>query len=79
MTLRITAEPEPDACVLRLEGRLRAEELPELEQSVAAGARVLDLAGLVAADEAGVAALRRLRGGGIEIRNASHYIALLLG
>jgi hypothetical protein len=79
VTLRITAASDRDACVLRLAGRLRAEELPELETSVAAGARVLDLSDLVAADEAGVAALRRLHGGGIEIRNASRYLALLLG
>jgi hypothetical protein len=59
-------------------GRLGAEEVPELERSAEAGVRALDLADLLSADEEGLAALRRLRDRGIRIRNASHYLAILL-
>ncbi len=77
MTLRITL-PTDDPATLRLEGRLRTLEVPELERSVAAGVRAVDLENLRSADEEGVAALRRLRDRGVEIRNASHYLAILL-
>ena len=63
---------------LRLEGRLRSEEVAELERSAEAGVRALDLEDLVSADEEGLAALRRLRDRGLEIRNASRYLAMLL-
>ena len=78
MTLRITPVPSDDPGILRLEGRLRAEEVPELEKSAEAGVRGLDLEDLVSADEEGLAALRRLRDRGVEIRNPSHYLAMLL-
>jgi ABC-type transporter Mla MlaB component len=78
LTLRITPVPSDDRGTLRLEGRLRAQEVPELERSVELGVRALDLEDLLSADEAGVAALRRLRDGGVEIRNPSRYLAMLL-
>ena len=79
MTLRITPVPSDDPGILRLEGRLRAEEVPVLERSAEAAVRALDLADLTSADEEGLAAIRRLRDRGIEIRNPSHYLAMLLG
>lgn len=79
MTLRITPVPSDDPGILRLEGRLRAEEVPVLESSAEDGVRALDLADLMSADEEGLAAIRRLRDRGIEIRNPSHYLAMLLG
>ena len=50
-----------------------------LERSAEAAVRALDLADLTSADEEGLAAIRRLRDRGIEIRNPSHYLAMLLG
>ena len=78
MTLRITPAPSDDRGVLRLEGRLRAEEVGELERSAEAGLRALDLEDLQSVDEEGLAAIRRLRDRGVEIRNPSHYLAMLL-
>ena len=78
MTLRITPAPGDDQRILHLEGRLGAGEVPELERSAEAGVRALDLEKLLSADEQGLAALRRLRDRGIEVRNASHYLAILL-
>jgi ABC-type transporter Mla MlaB component len=78
LTLRITLAVRDDDQTLRLEGRLRAEEVPELERSAEAGVRALDLMDLISADPEGLAALRRLRDRGVEIRNPSHYLALLL-
>jgi ABC-type transporter Mla MlaB component len=78
LTLRITPVPTDDPGTLRLEGRLRAEEVPELERSAEAGVQALDLEDLQSADEDGLAAIRRLRDRGVEIRNPSHYLAMLL-
>jgi len=78
LTLRITPVPSAFVGTLRLEGRLRAEEVPELEMSAEAGVQALDLEDLQSADEEGLAALRRLRDRGVEIRNPSHYLAMRL-
>jgi hypothetical protein len=78
LTLRITPFPTDDPETLRLAGRLRAEEVPELERSAEAGLRALDLRELLSADEEGLAAIRRLRDRGVEIRNASRYLAMRL-
>lgn len=78
LTFRITPVPSDNPGALRLEGSLRAEAVPELERSAGAEIRVLDLEDLVSADWEGLAALRRLRDRGIEIRNPSNYLAMLL-
>jgi hypothetical protein len=78
LTLRITPVAGHDPETLRLAGRLRAVEVPELERSAAAGVRALDLEDLLSVDEEGLAAIRRLRDRGIEIRNASHSLAIRL-
>jgi hypothetical protein len=78
MTLRITPVLSDDPATLRLEGRLGAEELAELERSMEAGVRVLDLQNLVSADEEGLEALRALSKRGVEFRNASRYLTLRL-
>ena len=79
MTLRICPEAHDDHQTLHLEGRLGADEVPELERSAVSGVCALDLRYLLSADEDGVAALRRLRERGIELRNPSHSLALRLG
>ncbi|MCU0767694.1 MAG: hypothetical protein MUE39_10060 [Gammaproteobacteria bacterium] len=82
MTFRITSEPKTTTDgdgVLRLAGRLGAAEVPVLEESASLGVRALDLSELLWSDEEGVAALRRLRGRGIELRNASVYLGIRLG
>ena len=48
--------------------------MPELERSAEAGVRALDLEDLVSADEEGLAALRRLRNRGVEIKNPSQIM-----
>jgi hypothetical protein len=78
LTLRISSVTADDRGLLRLEGRLGAAEVPELERSVEPGIRALDLRDLMSTDEEGLAAIRRLRDRGVEIRNASHYLAMLL-
>ncbi len=78
MTLRITTVRRDDLGILCLEGWLGAGEVPELERSAEAGVRALDLKDLLSVDKEGLAALRRLRDRGVEIRNPSHYLALLL-
>ena len=78
MTLRITPVPADDPGILRLEGRLRSDEVPELERSAETGVKALDLEDLQSADEDGLAAIRRLRDRGVEIRNPSHYLAMRL-
>jgi hypothetical protein len=81
LTLRITSVPASRSgeAVLCLAGRLGAAEVPVLEDSANAEVRALDLAELVSADEDGIAALRRLRQRGIEVRNASVYLGIRLG
>ena len=77
LTLRIT--PADASRTIRLVGWLSAGEVPDLERAAEAGVRMLDLEGLLSADDEGLGALRRLRDRGVEIRNASRYLAILLG
>ena len=78
MTFRITPVPSDGPGVLRLAGSLGAREVPELERSAEAGVGALDVSDLLSVDEEGVAALRRLRARGVEIRSPSRYLAMLL-
>jgi hypothetical protein len=78
LTLRITPAPGDEPRTLRLAGRLGAAEAPELARCAEAGVRALDLEDLLSADEEGLAVLRRLGARGIELRNPSRYLAMLL-
>ena len=64
-----------------VDGRLEADVVAELERVVAerSGPVCLDLAGLRAADEAGLEALQSLRARGVAVIGASPYFRLLLG
>ena len=80
MTLRITTVPGKDKTTIRIEGRLAANEVEDLEkeiQLVAAPVHV-DLSGLQSADAEGVRALRSLSAKGVKLVSASPYIRLLL-
>ncbi len=78
MTLRIARVSSDQPGILYLQGRLAAEEVSELEQSAETGICALDLKDLLSVDQEGLAALRRLCARGIEIRNPSRYLAMLL-
>jgi hypothetical protein len=80
VTFRITSVSSDEGRpTLRLAGRLGAREVPVLDECARAGAGALDLKDLISADADGIAALRRLRDRGLEVRNASHSVAMLLG
>ena len=77
VTVRITLiEERPKRC-LRIDGRLTAHEVAELEQLVGTdpGAACLDLAELRSVDGAGLAELRRLRAQGFALRSVPQHLA----
>ena len=81
MTLRISqVGSDPDAS-FKIDGRLTAEEVPELMRVCVGltGQVVLDLADLQFADRQGVSALRELRAHGAKFTGASPYLELLIG
>lgn len=80
MGVRIARISEADRTVLRVDGRLRRENVGELTNELqdVDGAVVLDLGGLQSADLDGVATLLEIAAQGIELRGASSYIELLL-
>lgn len=79
MTFRICFDTRDGHPTLHLEGRLGADEVPELERSAEDEVRAIDLTHLVSFDEEGLAVLRRLRDRGIALRNPSRYLAMRLG
>ena len=80
MTVRITTSKENTAMTIRVEGRLNAEAVPDLQREVKrAGAPLrLDLSGLISADAEGIKELRALSANGVELRGASAYIRQLM-
>ena len=77
MTIRITVMEEEKVRRVRLEGRLSAEEIEELEQVVGNDPRMtyLDLAELRSVDARGLDILRRLRRDGFEMRDVPPHLA----
>ena len=77
VTLRITTAEEGTIRRIQVAGRLTGEEVGELEHSIGddPSAVCLDLEELRSADEAGLAALRRLRAEGIEMRGVPPHLA----
>jgi anti-anti-sigma regulatory factor len=81
MAVRITSHQDPNGFVLCVEGILdgTASELMRAEAGRApAGSLVLNLSGLVAFDEGGLAALRALADSGARIEGASRYVQVRL-
>jgi len=80
MALRITASSDGRTAEVRVEGRLEAVGVPDLQESCrSAGLPLrLDLSGLRSADEVGVHALQLLQAQGAEFCGMSPYICELL-
>ncbi len=81
MAIRITKTVHERQTVLKVDGRLRVEDLEELTRAYRSvtGAASLDLSELRSADRDSVAILRELVAIGVEVCAASPYIELLLG
>jgi ABC-type transporter Mla MlaB component len=80
MVIHISATAQVTRTVVKVDGKLRAEDVAELARvfGVVQGSTELDLSELTSADRAGVAALRELVSRGALVRGASPYIELLL-
>ena len=80
MTIRITRSTEGKAAVLRIEGRLNADTVPDLEKECRSAEPPLrlDLSGLSSADKDGIQTLRRLSAEGAELFGTSPYVRQLL-
>lgn len=80
MTIHVSETKHKHGRVLKVDGHLKANDVPELTSAYrsAQGNCVLDLSELQSADSAGLALLRELVSLGAEIHRASHYIELLL-
>jgi len=80
MQLRIVVSLKDSRTVIKVDGRLDAEGVPELEKVTRdeSATLCLDLSGLRLADADGIAALLRLQKAGAVIQGASPYFKLLL-
>lgn len=81
MTFRITRVDDQRRTILKVDGRLQADGLAELERACGdpSAGLTLDLRGLRRADEASLASLRRLRAAGATFEGLSAYLTLRLG
>ena len=79
--LRITTDDSVPTMRLIVEGRLKGNNVAELERACAAeaGPVSLDLSNLIHADEQGLRFLSEFRREGNELINASPFIQMLLG
>ncbi len=80
VTIRISKTADERQTVLKVDGRLKADDVGELALAYrsARGATVLDLSELQSADRACVAVLKELVALGAEVRGASPYLELLM-
>jgi ABC-type transporter Mla MlaB component len=80
VAIRITKTVDDRQTVLKVDGRLKADDVEELSRAYQSvqGSPALDLSELQSADRDGVAILRELLSLGVEVRGASPYIELLL-
>ena len=81
MTDQITTSTAEKKTMIFLEGHLGVCELSDLRQEFrsAKTSLLLDLSGLLSADEEGMRLLRSLSDKGVELCGASAYLRLLLG
>lgn len=81
MDIRISVIRTGSGILLKVDGTLTAAKLPMLESTVTTleGPFAVDLSELLALDEEGLQALRRLRAAGADLRGLSPFIALQLG
>ena len=81
--LRITQKPSEGGTLLRLEGKLLAPWVHELEQSLLAHSVqspiLLDLAALSFSDQTGLRCLRKALEQGVQLAACSGYLQTLLG
>ena len=80
MSIRITTIPEPDATVIKIDGRLKGDDIEELARVFreVGGPIALDLTDLQSVDRTFVVLLREAIAKGMELRAASPYVELLL-
>ncbi len=80
MTIRVSEAEHLRGTVLKVDGHLKATDVAELTQAcrLASDLSTLDLSDLQSADKAGVEILRELASLGVQLRNASPYIELLM-
>ena len=80
MALRISEFLEDAGTTLKVDGRLSGDEVGELARVGASCTApvVIDLSGLLYADDQGVSALRELQAHGAALRNVPPYVSLLL-
>jgi anti-anti-sigma regulatory factor len=81
MSVRITSISESTGTVLQIAGKLRGEDVGELEREASAvtGPLVVDVSDLASTDAAGAESLKAIAVRGAELRGVSTYLALLLG
>jgi hypothetical protein len=80
MTVRISKTTDGRPIVIRVDGHLVSEDIPELDKECRSieGPLLLDLSGLLSADESGVTRIRELAQQGAKLRGTSHYVQMLL-
>lgn len=80
VALRISEVAEAAGTTLKVDGRLAGSASRELARAAASctGTVIVDLSGLVFADEDGVSVLKELQALGAHLRNVPQYVVLLL-
>ena len=80
MTIHVSEAKHPGGTLLKVDGHLKFGDIVELTKACrsADDLNVLDLSDLQSADKAGLEILRELASLGVQLRNASPYIELLL-
>lgn len=80
LALRVSVIEAENLTTVRVDGRLGDDGVPGLGDACRLAKRplVLDLTNLMGSGAAGISLLRELAAGGVQLRGASPYVALLL-